>query len=195
MIEIARQLEAAGEEIGAFAVLDYEMQRTPDDASPVRSAIAFARNLPRWVTDDAVPSGSRELVGRVKSRLRRAINRGAAADDIRDATGMWRFPDHQVEMLKVHHRVIHSFSPGPMNGRATLFLPRARPLFGPWTTGQDPGWERIARGGVDVEAVRGSHSTMLGGQFAAELAARLVACVERAELRLAATPAAVVDLP
>jgi thioesterase domain-containing protein len=181
MVEIARQLEEAGERIGAFVVLDYEMQGGRDGLSPFRSAVAFARNLPRWVADDAVPSGSLELLGRVRSRLRRAVSRNH--DDVRDDTGMWRFPDHQIDMLRVHRQVIRSFSSRAMSSAVSLFVPRTKPLFGPWSEGEDQGWATLAKGGVDVQVVRGSHSTMLIDPFAAELASRIKACIARAEGR------------
>jgi thioesterase domain-containing protein len=193
VLEMASQLEARGQEIGAFAILDYDVLPSDAKSSSFQSVIAFARNLPRWVQEDAMPSGPMELLGRVRSRLRRGLSPAPAEDgDIRDAIGMWRFPDYQVEMLRVHHEVIHSFTPGPINGHVTLFLPRTGPLFGPWPVGPDPDWDTIARGGVNVVLVRGSHSTMLIEPFAAELAEQLNHAITAAEERL--TPAAHVEL-
>jgi thioesterase domain-containing protein len=189
VLEMVRQLEEAGETVGAFAILDFGVLPEEGAASGLRKAWAFMRNLPRWIQEDAVPSGAGELVGRVRSKMRRLFGSGNRANgnghhvDIRDATGMWRFPDSQVEMLTLHHRVIHGYAPRPCDGRVTLFLPRTAPLFGPWPDGHDPGWSQLARGGVEVVSVAGSHSTMLTDPFAEGLAAQLEACVERAEGR------------
>jgi len=189
VLEIARQLEQAGDRIGAFAILDYDVAPSTNKTSSLQNVLSFARNLPRWVQDDAVPSGAKELLGRMRSRLRRSrVSSPGEPLDIRDAIGMWRFPDYQVEMLRVHHEVIHSFTPGPINGRVTLFLPRTGPLFGPWPVGHDPDWDEIAHGGVDVVSVRGSHSTMLVEPFASELADQLNAVIDAAQARLSLPP-------
>ncbi len=94
---------------------------------------------------------------------------------------MWRFPDYQVAMLQAHHHAIHSYQPKPFDGKVTLFLPRTAPLLGPWPTGHDKEWDRLARGGVEVHLIRGSHITMLADPFAAGLASRLNAAIEESE--------------
>jgi len=140
-----------------------------------------------------VLSRLRRMSGRFhmpRPRATTAATAGAAAVDLRDQLGMWRFPDYQVEMLKAHHQAIHSYQPKPFNGKVTLFLPRTAPLLGPWPTGHDKEWDRLARGGVEVHLIRGSHITMLADPFAAGLAARLNAAIEESEQHAKWTPAA-----
>ena len=199
VLEIARQLEAAGRAVGAFAILDYAVDKTDrDQGASTTGLLAFARNLPRWIGDDAVPSGLGDLVGRLRSKMRRRRQQHARPDgdagtqvDIRDELGLYRFPESQVEMLRLHVRVIRAYEPKPFNGTATLFLPRTGPLLGPWPQIDDMGWKDIARGGVEVHSVPGSHSTFLGEPFAGLLAARLEQCIRDAEARPAAAPPAV----
>jgi len=199
VLEIARQLEARGHAVGAFTILDYAVADGPprDGASGI---VKFARNLPRWIGDDALATGMADLAGRVKSRVRRLRTRrdespeAAAGADIRDALGMWRFPDSQVGMLKVHLDVLKAYVPRPFRGRATLLLPRTGPLLGPFPEVQDYGWGAIALDGVDVHSVPGSHSTFLSEPFATTIAGRIEESIRQAEARLGTpAPAGVAD--
>ena len=157
-LEMARQLEADGQRVGLLAAIDYDLVPVETSPSGLRALFAFLRNVPRWVREDAMASGMKDLMGRVRSRLRSMARRfktsrssGATKEvDFRDAHGMWRFPDYQVAMLKAHHQAIHSYQPKSLNGRVALFLPRTMPLFGPWPAGHGAQWDDIARGGVDV---------------------------------------------
>jgi amino acid adenylation domain-containing protein len=177
VLEMGRQLDAQGAEVGVMTAIDYEVQ--PPSARGVNALWAFIRNVPLWVLDDAIVSGPRELLGRIRSKSRHVSalvtsalrdREDAAPLDLRDQIGMWRFPDSQTAMLRTHHRAIHSYQPKPFRGRVTLFLPRTMPLLGPWPTRYDPVWDWLAAGGVEVHQVPGSHSTMLGEPFAAVLA-------------------------
>jgi amino acid adenylation domain-containing protein len=199
-LEMARQLGEQGDEVGLIAALDYNVLR--GDAGGLERAgglTSFVRNLPRWIVDDARRSGATELLGRVRSRWqRRRAHRtsppgigipSAATDasrDIRDELGMWRFPDHQLPMLRAHYHAATIYEPRPVRGRVLLCLPRTAPLLGPWPAGYDRDWDRIAPEGVDVVSVRGSHSTMLGDPFAEGLAAVINRGVNDAEKRRSA---------
>lgn len=190
VLEIARQLEAAGHAVGAFAILDYAVDggETPSAAAQL---LGFAKNLPRWIGDDALPSGLGDLADRLGSKLRRlrghqrsGEGRGAATD-IRDELGLYRFPESQIQMLEVHVRVLRQYQPKPFNGKATLLLPRTGPLLGPWPDATDDmGWKDIARGGVEVHSMPGSHSTFLGEPFASVVAERIETAIRDAEARL-----------
>lgn len=190
-LEMARQLEADGERVGLLAAIDYDLVPVETSPSGVKALFAFLRNVPKWVREDAMSSGMKELAGRVKSRLRNLVGglrksrtaKGPKEVDFRDAHGMWRFPDYQVAMLKAHHQAIHSYEPKSLNGRVALFIPRTMPLLGPWPTGHGAQWDDIARGGVEVHKVRGSHTTMLKEPFVEALGKQLNSCIEEAEPR------------
>jgi thioesterase domain-containing protein len=191
-LEMARQIEADGERVGLLAAIDYDLVPVETSPSGVKALFAFLRNVPRWLREDAMASGMQELAGRVRSRLRNLVNglkksRGKAKApkevDFRDAHGMWRFPDYQVAMLKAHHQAINSYQPKSLNGRVALFIPRTMPLLGPWPAGQGAQWDDIARGGVEVHHVRGSHTTMLKEPFVEALGKQLNSCIDEAEPR------------
>ena len=200
VLEIARQLEAQGRVVGAFAILDYAVVDGSGPAPAPPPLLAFVKNLPRWIRDDALPSGLADLADRVRSKVRRLRRRGAGpaddgsmALDIRDELGLYRFPESKVELLRLHLKVITDYVPKPFTGTATLLLPRAQPLLGPWPDANgDMGWKEIALGGVEVYSVPGSHSTFLSEPFAGPLAERLELTIRAAEARAAAAGPAVV---
>jgi amino acid adenylation domain-containing protein len=187
-LEMARQLEAAGEKVGLLAALDYVIKPTARSFANPADLLAFATNAPRWLTEDAIVSGSREMLARALSRLRRLkralLNAGVAgapAVDVRDQLGMWRFPSHSVPMLNAYYTAFRRYEPKPIKGRVTLFLPRTSPLLGPWRRSPDGDWGGIATGGVQTHRVRGSHFTMLIDPFAAALGSLLNEAIEEAE--------------
>jgi natural product biosynthesis luciferase-like monooxygenase protein/amino acid adenylation domain-containing protein len=193
-LEMARQLEAAGQAVGVLAAVDYDVIETHASASSIAATVAFWRNLPRWIREDAMHSDLKDMIGRIRSRLRRIsawfraspngqASTGAATGngDLRDRLGMWRFPDYMVAMLHAHQQAIDSYQPKPFAGRVTLFRPRTAPLLGPWPKGYDRAWHDLAEGGVEAHEIHGSHVTMLTDPFAAELAVRLNAAIEKAE--------------
>jgi len=204
VLEIARQLEAQGRLVGAFAILDYALGDSSSSAPATTPFLAFAKNLPGWIGDNALPSGLRDLAVRVRSKVRREVHRlhrhgaeqtadSSPALDIRDELGLYRLPESQVEMLRLHVKVIADYLPKPFNGTATLLLPRTRPLLGPWPEENgDMGWKDIARGGVEVHSVPGAHSTILIEPFAGPVAERIEESIRDAEARIAAAPPAVV---
>ena len=139
-------------------------------------------------------SDMKDLFGRLRSRMRRMSARLRASSnghtphngtppngDLRDRLGMWRFPDYMVAMLHAHQQAIDSYQPKPFTGRVTLFRPRTAPLLGPWPKDYDRAWDGLAAGGVEAHEIHGSHVTMLTDPFAAELAVRLNAAIEKAE--------------
>lgn len=189
VLEIARQLEAQGREVGAFTVLDYAITAGQAPA-PAPLLMAFAKNLPRWIGDDAMPTGMGGLASRVRSKVRQLApwrdddETAARPRDIRDELGLWRFPDSKVAMLQLHLDVLRAYVPQPFDGRATLILPRTGPLLGPFPEVNDYGWRGVARGGVDIHTVPGSHSTFLNEPFASTIAAHIEANIREAEARL-----------
>jgi amino acid adenylation domain-containing protein len=200
-LEMARQLEDAGEQPGLVAVLDYQVSLDPAVSGGFRGLTAFLRNLPRWYREDAMLSGHKDMLGRVRSGLGRIYGRvrsqarvGAAPPrgpvDVRHELGMWRFPAYQIPMLETHHRALTGYRPRAFGGTIALFLPMAAPLFGPWLVRGAYGWDKLAVGGLRVHLVRGSHSTMLTDPFASELAVLLEHELRQTEDSLARPAAA-----
>ncbi len=103
---------------------------------------------------------------------------------------MWRFPDYQLPMLEAHHQALSRYRLKPCHTRVAVFLPQAAPFFGPFPEQYDRGWYRLAAGGIDEHLMPGSHTTMLTEPFAAELARRLEASIQRVEQELSHETAA-----
>jgi amino acid adenylation domain-containing protein len=167
-LEVVHQLEAAGQEVGVFAAIDYDFSpRT--SRSWIGAAGAFLRNLPFWVRDDVAQTSLPELPRRLWSRVRRVVARyNGRSVDVRDRLGMWRIPDYRVPVLEANFAAIRRHTPKAFGGRAHLFIARTAPLLGPWNPGHDPMWNQLAKS-VETHVVRGSHSTMIAEPFAAEL--------------------------
>jgi hypothetical protein len=115
----------------------------------------------------------------ILNRLRNNKQRAADLDDIRDELGMWQFPDNQVVALAQMNRAVRVYKPRPYAGRALVFRPRTLPLLGRRPV-PDLGWGRLALGGVEVQAVNGSHETMLRYPFVVGLAAALRRAIDEA---------------
>lgn len=197
LLEMVRQLEDAGDAVGLCAAIGYDLRPVSTSPRGVRGIWRFLRELPGWIREDAWPSGRRELLGRVASRLRRfraklsaGADDGARAGDIRDQLGMWRFPDYAVPMLEFHQGVISRFSPRPVRGKVSIYLPARQPLFGPWLSGPHDAWKTLATGGLVEHHVAGSHFGILQDPFARDLAALMERAICDAERDLAARGAA-----
>ena len=191
-LEAARQLEASGQSVGLVALIDY-FELSPYPASVPATAGAFLRNLPLWFREDALASGLPTLAGRVKSRLRSMTAQrrsmtsrgrlGSSDIDIRDRLGMWRFPDHLVPMLRAHDEAVRVHHLTPIASPVAIFRARAGRLFGPWVSSDQVALYELTRGHLTIHEVAGSHSTILTGRFAAELARELDERIALAELQ------------
>ena len=183
-LEMARQLEAAGEQVGLIAAVDYSILDTPPAPSWRLAFARFARNLPLWLRDELLRSSAASLRAQVGSVLRGAVARVIGRErDLRDVLGVPSFADHQIPMLRTHFEALRGYVPRPVNGTITLVQSRTAPLFGPWATGVDQTWLTLARGGVDTCDVPGSRLAMFVDPFAGELARQLNEAIEKAERR------------
>jgi thioesterase domain-containing protein/acyl carrier protein len=191
--EMARQLRAAGQDVGLVAVIDYWLVDTIDRRLRVRVA-DFLRNLPRWIQDDLVRVSPATVWGRVKSagrimsaKIRRAFDRSqtggdAPRIDIRDRLGMWRFPDYQVAALERAFRMFQEYKPEPYDGDILLVRARTLPLF-PVRLAPDMGWGSLVKGTVTIRDVAGSHETIMHEPLVAGVAAVLREEVDRVMTR------------
>lgn len=193
--EVARQLRAAGQQVGLVAVFEYTLDADRPPASVLPTVAGFFRNLPYWVVDDMIPIGPKRLAGRVRSRLRigwlKAKRRlglvpASAQPDIRDVLGMWVYPSHHAKVLARLYDAFERYAPESYLGRVTIFRARTDRLFGRGRL-RDLGWGRVAAGGVDVIDVPGSHETMLDA-FVQKVARRLVEALDRADAEVPSDP-------
>jgi amino acid adenylation domain-containing protein len=176
--EMARQLRAAGKDVGLVAAIDYWFFDTSDRRPSARAA-AFIENLPRWVADDLSQVSPATILGRIRSKVRLAWARisrlSSPADtgpvDIRDQLGMWRFPDYQVAALAQTFAMFQAYRPGTYDGDLLVIRARTLPLFPVKQAAPDMGWSRVVHGHLTMKLVRGSHETLLQEPLVAGVAA------------------------
>ncbi len=186
--EMARQLEQAGETVALLALIEGSAPREYHNKLPLYhpDRIQIIRqSFPYWA------NGYKEFGGwrfreRVKSNLHR-IGIGAApyTNGTSDAAvALDNHADFNATRPPIQHKLrtininaLENYVPRAYNGRITLFRARALnigyTLFGEI----DPqrGWGGLARGGVDIRYVDGTHVGILQRPYAADLAAQLTA--------------------
>jgi aspartate racemase len=168
--EMAQQLTASGEQVLLVAALD---ARLPNLRPPRSSALAWleaAMNFCWFVVDDLMEADRREVGARLRSKA--TLLAGKLADvpglgwmrperqtDVRDALGIPWVPKEFAALIEHHYWSYRAYQPRPYPGRVAVFRARTRPLLR--LSESDLGWSLMARGGVEVHTVRGSHSNML----------------------------------
>ena len=188
-LEMAYQLLERRQEVGLVVILDHALVDSSIPRSRLGRAWDFVRNVPLWAVDDLWAVGTAEVWGRVKSRARlvngrlrrdRSHQSSGRSVDIRDALGMWRFPDGHVRILESQWTAIrsHRHRSSPYPGRVALIKPRALPLLARHQA-DDLGWRRFISGELTIIRVPGSHETMLYEPFTIELSERLRALLDR----------------
>jgi thioesterase domain-containing protein len=152
--EMARQLEADGEEVGLVALLDTYAPNYKD-GSPLKSFwklparrqwFYVRRKLKYWLT-----SARKMVSARFLPRPLREVRRASAY-------------------------AFNHYVPGPYAGRVVLF----RASDGPLGNARDQylGWDKLAMGGVDVCRVPGDHVSIIAEPQSSHLATRLTQCLE-----------------
>ncbi len=189
-LEMARQLEAAGEQVGMVAVFDYDPYEDGSrKGGRLEAALNYLRHLPGWVRNDLLTMSPAERRAwakwRLRIRLKRVLSRLLGGAQLpTDAADILPYgaelPQHRRELLLANDTAFARYVPQPYGGEVTLFATEG------WYTGQAAatgrsGWERLARRGVKVMVVPGSHETMFKHPHVVELAARLRELIAAAE--------------
>jgi thioesterase domain-containing protein/acyl carrier protein len=185
--EMARQLERQGEEVALVALLDaapsngsYERMKWQDPAY----AIKFAMNLRHWLGDfaRAKPEDRREFVFRKARAIGRKITRkimpgpkGTAPVDLEEIIDLTKFPQHELKLWQIHLDALVKHVSRPYGGRVTLFRTRGQPLF--CSLDEDFGWGELAKGGVDIKIIPGSHESIFMEPAVKSLADALKTCL------------------
>jgi thioesterase domain-containing protein len=190
--EMARQLEASGEQVALLALLD----SAPANAGygtvqwwrpdfPYR----FSCNLYYWLRDfRAVPPRDRR---RFMARKLRAFSRklarwtkGSAKDeavDLEEVIDPAQFPESELKLWKLHLRALEKHVQQPYRGPVALFRTRGHPLF--CSFARDLRWGRLARGGVAVKIIPGSHENIFMEPNVKSLALGLTVALSQAQAR------------
>jgi thioesterase domain-containing protein len=179
--EMARLLEARGEEIALLALFDaphpeFRQHLSPEELATVRRTYLddrkekYLKNLRAGRVDRLVlDAGSlvakrlRPIVWRIGLVLRRLLKlRPLAVSEAVRSDAMW-----------------HAYSPQPFAGRVVLF--RAEGREAEFADDATMGWRRSASGGVDVQFAQGIHEEMMELPHARHLADRLTPYLEPAD--------------
>jgi amino acid adenylation domain-containing protein len=165
--EMAQQLRAAGEHVALLAILEADA-RTPSRLQSFADAIRFQFEAIR-----SLPGRQRGLY-----LWRRFVSwtdqRGKIAP-----VYLARSPSTEAVKNAVWtaiERAVRNYRPRPYPGSVTLFRATDRRVTRTYT--RTLGWGRLARGGIRVIDVAGTHSTVLRPGSEPPMAAKLRACLD-----------------
>jgi amino acid adenylation domain-containing protein len=173
--EMACQLQAQGETLGLVAMLDNPAPKCGYNNPRLsrKFFIGFYKNLSHW-WNDFWEISSQERTGRIRRKLaqykKKSLNNGEI--DLRNLVdNVSPIPqDYQTLMVK-QFQAYELYQPSPYQGRVTLFRTPRQPLF----CSYDPylEWEKLAKGGVELIMIEGSHRNILFEPFVKVLAEKL----------------------
>jgi thioesterase domain-containing protein/acyl carrier protein len=175
--EMAQQLLAGGERVGLLALLD--------TGAPGFWDSRLGRSPRRLQFDNLV-----ERVNLHRQRLS-ALSPNAKLPYLQTRASIlyrWlvykpeqtQLPDALLELQRLHSQATSNYTVQRYPGRITLFRARKQPT----RIDDDPtlGWRELARDGVDVHEVPGSHGWILVDPNVRVLARKLSQCLEQAQV-------------
>jgi len=198
--EIAQQLTRAGDEVAMLFILDSALPNLDAGLMDrLGSVLAFLRGLPQvpaeaWKQFRRDPEQFRRdlrqklrlVGGKLGSRFRKTADDPAASpaeasdDEIfrrnsglqtQDIVEMSHWPENNRRIAERHYRAVLAYEPTPYPGRVNLFRSRFQsPFLG---LGFQMGWDRVARKGVEIDAVPGGHLSVLQEPHVQVLAAAM----------------------
>jgi hypothetical protein len=190
--EMARQLRETGEQIGLLAMLD----SAPANAGYEKVAwwrpgfgYRFAHNLCYWLQDFAgLPGKDRRsfvarkarALGRKAARLLRG-RKGPETVDLEDVIDPAHFPENELKLWRIHLQALVDHVEQSYPGEVTLVRTRGQPLVCSFE--KDFCWGRLARGGVNVRRIPGSHENIFTEPHVRSLARELGAALAEAHAR------------
>jgi amino acid adenylation domain-containing protein len=172
--EVARQLMAEGCEVGLTVMVHStnpvhfrRITKTAMRRSKIRHHMQMLlrhKGKDRWTY----------AMERLRGILDEATERFRAPVTIGESVGFNKILDHAA---------LH-YEPEPFAGDIALFQPADRPDVLDYR----PGWREVVRGAFASFEIPGAHRTMLEAPYVAELAARMNACLRRAQLHMQRAP-------
>jgi amino acid adenylation domain-containing protein len=184
--EIARQLRAEGDEIALLAILEGYAPIATDFWSiwNLTSLRNIVSNVPHWLRDFTgmdVPQQS----ARIRRNMRlmskyfaRLIQRSEDVDlrDFLDGD-VELIPEKNRHLMEIQIQAERNYHPQPIDLKITLFRIQRLSLF----RAQDPsmGWGQLAKRGVEIRMLDGSHSTILMRPQVVSLAKQLKASLDQ----------------
>ena len=187
-LEIAQQLVSLGREIAFLGVIDSGPFLGEDllGESPLVKPQEYIRNVYYWIVDDLVYAQPRELLVRIKTRIKRLatglgiLKPSARPEDVLELEALHHLnelPSYYRNVFETSHQAWTTYVPHPYPKRVTLFRARAGKLF--HIREHDLGWSRIAQGGIEVRVVRGDHMSIITHLHVRSLAEQFRECLEK----------------
>jgi amino acid adenylation domain-containing protein len=172
--EMARQLQAQGQEVALLALLDIRPPASTvaafDDALHTRRfiedlATLFGKNPP-LLTDDLITLDQNEQLVYILQQMR-------AENILPPEFGLAQLR-RQIGVYKANSQAMLSYAARPYSGRVTLF--RAEDSLY-----QAADWQGLAAGGLETYVIPGNHYTFLKQPYVHILAQQLQECIVKAE--------------
>jgi thioesterase domain-containing protein/acyl carrier protein len=192
--EMARQLQAEGGQIALLALLDSAPANIGYETvlwwRPEFIGL-FARNSYYWLRDfqsvkprDRWRFMARKLrtFGRKMARYVRPSSDGSSVD-LEEVIDPSHFPEHELELWKIHLRALAEHVQRPYTGHVTLFRTRGHPIFSSFA--KDLRWGSVAAGGVSVKLIPGSHENIFMEPHVQALAQSLTVSLSETRERIA----------
>ncbi len=177
--EMARQLQAAGEEVALLALFETNVpgrvRRTPPRWHP-QMVWYFFRNLPYWF-GNFMQLGGKQMWGRIRRNLRvrgRGINEHFARtgevelDDVLDDST--HVPESLRRLMERQVAATMVYKPEPYPGRVTVFRTRGRSLLRYYPP--EKAWAKMAKE-VEARMIAGAHHNILEAPHVKSLAKEL----------------------
>jgi len=164
--EMARQLDAAGENVALLALFDSVCSLSQEALSDQELLAAFLGRDLGLAGEELEGSSVDEIAERL---IQRAQDSGELARDVDMAQIRAYF-----EVFKANLNASRAYRPPPYPGPVTLFRARERPA----EAAADLGWGEVVGGGVEVHDVGGEHASMLLRPHVEEVARRLAALLD-----------------
>jgi thioesterase domain-containing protein/acyl carrier protein len=168
--EVARQLSAAGSQVGVVVVVDTGFPHADGHWSTwlVRDLPSMVCNFPRWLRMNVVQS-PRQFLHRVQLEARSRLARLGRFRESKVNGVNWdrrlagvfdfdRLPALYRERLSMSWQLVRQYRPGPYRGHLTLLRCRTHPLV--HRANPDLGWSRWVKGRVEIRDLPGAHDTV-----------------------------------
>jgi FkbH-like protein len=187
--EIARQLLAQGEKVSFLALIDAAPANAGYESIPwwrPSYVYRFARNAYLWLRDfeQVPPEERRRFVWRkVRALNRRFLRRlwpqlGLEPVDLEDVIDTSKVPEKEQKLWEIHLRSLVEHVQQPYDGAVTLLRTRGQAMF--CSLADDFCWGGLARGGVTITCIPGSHENIFMEPHVKCLAKELEACLSQA---------------
>ncbi len=182
--EMARQLQGQGEEVALLALINGSppntgYQRATNRRSPLWLA-KFAANFAYWLGCFTFRWTWHERSEFVRWKLRVMRRKPAAGSqkhaevalgDIDQLVDLAAYSDERRALWRSHVQALIKYHPRNYDGRVTLIRTRGHPLL--CSFDWQYGWGELAKGGVDVNIVRGGHGNVLAEPYVGSVAEAL----------------------